>query len=169
LEPEPVETAALDPNAVRVGDRVWVDRLRSIADVIEGPARGKVRVSAGMMKLWVDVSDLRALKQVSTPPPKEPRAVSGAHPKPQGALRTSDNTLDVRGLRADDAVAMAEAFLDRMYGAAESAAFIVHGVGSGALRVAIHEHLSRDATYVEGFRSATQEEGGPQVTVVSLK
>jgi DNA mismatch repair protein MutS2 len=169
LEPQPVETAALDPNAVCVGDRVWVERLRSIADVIEGPARGKVRVSAGMMKLWIDVNDLRALKQVSAPPPKEPTAVSGAHPRPQRALRTSDNTLDVRGLRADDAVAMAEAFLDRMYGAAESAAFIIHGVGSGALRGAIHEHLSRDATYVEGFRLATQDEGGPQVTIVSLK
>jgi DNA mismatch repair protein MutS2 len=164
-----VETAALDPNAVRVGDRVWVERLRSTADVIEGPARGKVRVSAGMMKLWVDVTDLRALKRASAPPAKEPTAVSGAHPKPQRALRTSDNTLDVRGLRADDAVATAEAFLDRMYGAAESAAFIIHGVGSGALRGAIHEHLSRDATYVEGFREATQDEGGPQVTVVSIK
>ena len=121
------------------------------------------------MKLWVDLSDLRALKQVSAPPANEPTAVSGAHPKPQRALRSSDNTLDVRGLRADDAIAMAEAFLDRMYGAAESAVFIVHGVGSGALRGAIHEHLSRDATYVEGFRQGTQDEGGPQVTVVSLK
>jgi len=169
LEPEPVETAALDPEAVQVGDRVWVERLRSIADVIEGPARGKVRVSAGMMKLWVDTSDLRALKQVPTPAAKEAAAVSGAHLKERGVMRTSDNTLDVRGLRADDAVSLAEAFLDRMYGAAESSAFIVHGVGSGALRQAIREHLSRDATYVEGFRPATQDEGGPQVTVVSLK
>jgi DNA mismatch repair protein MutS2 len=66
-------------------------------------------------------------------------------------------------------VALAEAFLDRMYGAAEVNVFIVHGVGSGALRAAIHEHLSRDAAYVEAFRAATQDEGGPQVTVVSLK
>ena len=169
LEPEPVETSALDVEAVRVGDRVWVDRLRSAADVIEGPARGKVRVSAGMMKLWVDLSDLRALKQSGLAPTKDRTAQSGAHPKPQKSIRTSDNTLDVRGLRADDAVALAEAFLDQMYGAAEPNVFIVHGVGSGALRHAIHEHLARDASYVAGFREATQDEGGPQVTVVSLK
>jgi DNA mismatch repair protein MutS2 len=169
LEPEPVETSALDIEAVRVGDRVWVDRLRSAADVIEGPARGKVRVSAGMMKLWVDLSDLRALKQSGLAPTKDRTAQSGAHPKPQKSIRTSDNTLDVRGLRADDAVALAEAFLDQMYGAAEPNVFIVHGVGSGALRHAIHEHLARDASYVAGFREATQDEGGPQVTVVSLK
>ena len=169
LEPVPVETAQLDPMAVRVGDRVWVERLRSVADVVEGPARGKVRVAAGMMKLWVDLSDLRSLKKVQTSEPPKQAPVTGTHPKQNHALRTLDNTLDVRGLRADEAVSLAEAFLDRMYGAAEPSAFIVHGVGSGALRTAIHEHLSRDAAYVEEFRAATQDEGGPQVTVVSLK
>ena len=121
------------------------------------------------MKLWVDLSDLRGLRQASQPTPRQPAAVSGTQQKPQHALRTSDNTLDVRGLRADEAVSLAEAFLDRMYGAAEPNAFIVHGVGSGALRTAIHGHLSRDASYVAAFREATQDEGGPQVTVVSLK
>ncbi len=168
LEPKPVETTSLAAGDVRVGDRVWVDRLRSIADVIEGPARGKVRVSAGMMKLWVDIGDLRALKHAATPVRREPK-VSGARPKPRQAIRTADNTLDVRGLRADEAVSLAEAFLDRMYGAAEPAAYLVHGVGSGALREALHRHLAADETYVEGFRQASQDEGGPQVTVVSLK
>ncbi len=171
LEPEPIETADLDSETLRVGDRVWVQRLRSVAEVVEAATRGRVRVSAGMMKLWVDVSDLRGLKQATaTAATKAPEtAVSGERPAARRAIRTGDNTLDVRGLRADDAVAMAEAFLDQMYGAAEPCAFILHGVGSGALRDAIHEHLSRDNTYVEGFRAATQEEGGPQVTVVSLK
>ncbi|MGB5695736.1 MAG: Smr/MutS family protein, partial [Polyangiales bacterium] len=85
------------------------------------------------------------------------------------AVRTSDNTLDVRGTRAEDALAMAETFLDRMYGAGEAQAFIVHGVGSGVLREAIHRYLAGDAHYVAGFREATQDEGGPQVTVVALK
>ncbi len=169
LEPKPADTAEIDPEGIRVGDRVWVDRLRSPADVVEGPARGKVRVSAGMMKLWVDVSELRALEQASRPVPKQATAVSGSHPKPRRGVRTGDNTLDVRGLRVDEATALAEAFLDRMYGAAEPTAYIVHGVGSGALREAIHAHLSRDDSYVEGFRAATPDEGGPQVTVVTLR
>jgi DNA mismatch repair protein MutS2 len=169
FEPEPVETAPLDPQSLRVGSRVWVDRLRCPADVIEGPVRGKVRVSAGMMKIWVDVTGLRAVKETAPEPGPEVTVVSGAQPKPHVPIRTSDNTLDVRGLRADEAVASTQAFLDRLYGAAEPIAFIVHGVGSGALRDAIHEHLSRDNPYVEEFRVANQEEGGPQVTVVRLK
>ena len=170
LEPEPIETAELDPETLSVGDHVWVQRLRSVAEVVEAATRGRVRVSAGMIKLWVDISDLRGLKHAPAGATEAPQsAVSGQRPAAKRAIRTGDNTLDVRGLRADDAVAMAEAFLDRMYGAAEVCAFILHGVGSGALREAIHERLSRDSTYVEGFRPATQEEGGPQVTVVSLK
>ena len=170
LEPEPIETGELDPETLAVGDHVWVQRLRSAAEVVEAATRGKVRVSAGMMKLWVNVSDLRAIKQAPAAPVQaSTSAVSSQRPAAKRTIRTRDNTLDVRGQRADDAVAMAEAFLDRMYGAAESSAFILHGVGSGALRDAIHEHLDRDNTYVEGFRPATQEEGGPQVTVVSLK
>lgn len=171
LEPTPLRTSSIDPDAIAVGNRVWVERLRSAAEVIEGPARGKVRVAAGMMKLWVDVTDLRAIEPGAEASSRQPPEASGAHPKVSAALgvRTSDNTLDVRGLRAEEAVALTEAFLDRMYGAAEPAAYIVHGVGSGALREAIRELLSRNEVYVEGFREAEADEGGPQVTVVSLR
>lgn len=169
LEPTPVQTVAIDPEALQVGDRVWVERLRSTAEIVEGPARGKVRVAAGMMKLWVDVGDLRAIEKASEPRAKEPAPVSGSHPKPPRAVRTSDNTLDVRGLRAEEAIALVETFLDRMYGAAEPIAYVVHGVGSGALRDSIRDLLSRQDAYVADFREASQDEGGPQVTVVSLR
>lgn len=172
LQPAPVETTALHHDSVAVGDRVWVERLRSVADVIEAPDRGKVRVSAGMMKLWVDLADLRAVKvQPSTDKPgaQQPPQPSRRNEVSKPSIRTLDNTVDVRGLRADEAVALTQAFLDRMYGAAETRAYILHGVGSGALREAIHEHLSREQSYVTDFRTATQDEGGAQVTVVTLK
>ncbi|MGB5810389.1 MAG: Smr/MutS family protein [Polyangiales bacterium] len=169
LEPEPIETEDLDPSTLSVGDRVWVQRLRSVADVIEHDDRGKVRVSAGMMKLWVDASDLRSVKQsptervASAPPARVAPPLSTKR-----SIRTRDNTLDVRGMRVDEAIATAEAFLDQMYGAAEPNAYILHGVGSGALRQAIHAHLAQDRTYVDEFRQATPDEGGPQLTVVAL-
>ena len=169
LEPDPIETDELDPKALSIGDQVWVERLRSTAEVVEVASRGKVRVAAGMMKLWVDATDLRSVRHAPRSRSDVAPRVSGQRPVARPGVRTRDNTVDVRGLRADDAVAMAQAFLDRMYGAAEPSAFILHGVGSGALREAIHDHLARDDTYVSTFRSATQDEGGPQVTVVSLK
>ncbi|MCZ7683685.1 MAG: Smr/MutS family protein [Sandaracinaceae bacterium] len=64
---------------------------------------------------------------------------------------------------------MAESFLDRMFGGSEPVAYIVHGVGSGALRDAIREHLARVGQYVASSRPGTIEEGGERLTVVYLR
>jgi DNA mismatch repair protein MutS2 len=92
-------------------------------------------------------------------------------PPPQARVAppTSENTLDVRGLRVDEALAMTEQFLDRAYGASQDTVYILHGVGSGALRDALREHLAHDARYVRRMRPATDEEGGARLTVVELR
>jgi DNA mismatch repair protein MutS2 len=86
-----------------------------------------------------------------------------------GALRTTDNTVDVRGLRVDEALGMIESFVDRLYGASASHAFIIHGHGTGALRDAIRAHLGRDESYVSAIRAGDREEGGDGITVVTLR
>jgi DNA mismatch repair protein MutS2 len=163
----------VDPRTLTVGARVWVPRLRTVAEVVEAPQRGKVRVGAGALRLFVDVSELRAPGASSEAKERKERPVvdvTGAAPlEPKVSPMTIDNTLDVRGMRVDDAVPMAESFLDRMYGANEGVAYILHGVGTGALRDAIRELLRSDASYVRSFRGGSREEGGDRLTVVSLK
>src|SRR5690606_13692295 len=108
----------LPESAVRVGDRVFVGHLKSDAEVIEGPTRGKVRVAAGPVKLWVAVGDLgRAVAEAPDARAASRAKLAPAEGAPRRVERTVDNTLDLRGLRADEAVAMAESFLDRLYGA----------------------------------------------------
>ena len=154
------------PESIRVGDRLYVPRLKLEAEVVEAPVRGKVRVAAGPMKLWVDVADVRTGKpRVEQPAQKMPEAA----PRRGRSVMTSDNTLDVRGLRVDDAVSLVETFLDRLFGESESMAYIQHGVGSGALRDAVRELLGRSTRYVESFRDGSQEEGGARLTVVVLR
>lgn len=154
------------PTELAVGDRVYVTRLRTEADILEGPSRGKVRVAAGPLKLWVELSDVRAVGKPGSEaaperlPPEGPRAAP---------IQTADNTCDVRGMRVDDAVAMVEAFLDRMFGSSQSHAYVVHGVGSGALRDAVRELLARSGSYVKSHRPGTPEEGGPRLTVVEMR
>jgi len=161
--PAPVE------GELSVGSRVWVPRLKAVAEVLERPARGRVKVAAGPMKLTVDVGDVRE-------PPDEPAAAPTAAGDPAAGgpaaserPPTADNTVDVRGLRVDEALGMVETFVDRCYGRSEPVAYVVHGVGTGALRDAIREHLGRDATYVDRTREGTPEEGGERVTVVYLR
>jgi DNA mismatch repair protein MutS2 len=153
---------------LKKGSRVWVPKLRAEAEVLE-VAGGQARVAAGPLKLTVAIDELRA----SAEPPRElapaPRAKRVLEREPlENAFATSDNTCDLRGLRADDAVSMATTFLDRSINASRRVAFLVHGHGTGALRDVIRKEL-RESPYVSYFRPGTQEEGGDGVTVVWLQ
>jgi DNA mismatch repair protein MutS2 len=72
-------------------------------------------------------------------------------------------------MRVDDALALLESSLDRLYGRDESIAFVEHGVGSGALRDAVRSYLERPSPYVASVRPGTVEEGGERVTVIGLR
>ena len=151
-------------------DSVYVPRLRTEVTVFEMPSKGRVRVASGPVKLWVTVAELHrvglpaeAPKPSPPPAPETPAEVRVRPPDP-------DNTLDVRGMRVDDALSMAESFLDRLFGRSEVVGYILHGIGSGALRDAIREHLDAHAGhYVARTRGGTSDEGGDRLTVVYLK
>jgi DNA mismatch repair protein MutS2 len=119
------------------------------------------------MKLWVDLSEVRAIGKPVESELRELR--SDVEPPRPPALMTVDNTVDVRGMRVDDALGLVESFLDRMFGSSQAYAFVVHGVGTGALRDAIRELLTRSSTYVKSHRPGTPDEGGPRLTVVELR
>jgi DNA mismatch repair protein MutS2 len=173
----PPEAASLAP-----GQRVLVPRLKAEVEIVEGPTKGRVRVAAGAVKLWVDVDELRvagrggrtipargAPKQEPREAPSEPRTDEPiGEPPTRRAIQTDANTLDLRGMRADDAVAMTESFLDRLYGSSQHVGFIVHGVGTGALRDAVRAYLRGATRYVRRFRGGTFEEGGDRMTVVEI-
>ena len=59
-------------------------------------------------------------------------------------------------MRVDDALSMAESFLDRLFGRSEVVGYILHGIGSGALRDAPTEVDS-----LFGIAVPTEVEGVP--------
>ena len=72
-------------------------------------------------------------------------------------------------MRVDDAISMTESFLDRLYGASANTGYLLHGIGTGALKDALRERFGDDPHYVASFRSGTTEEGGDRLTVVTLR
>jgi DNA mismatch repair protein MutS2 len=153
--------------AVRRGERVWVARLRAEADVVEILGGGSVKVAAGPLKMTVPMSELRAVVDAERP---APAAVRPAHLQPLPSaqpIQTRDNTCDLRGLRVDDGVAMAIAFLDRALGSGQDVVFLLHGHGTGALRDALRRELG-GSRYVARSRGGTPDEGGEAVTLVWL-
>ena len=106
-------------------------------------------------------------KKAKAGPPAKSRA--SERPEAQAVvLQTGANSLDLRGQRADEALAELEAFLDRAALERADTVFVIHGHGAGALRKVVGEYLAT-SPYVERFRPGGAGEGGDGVSVVSLR
>src|SRR5690554_13550 len=78
------------------------------------------------------------------------------------------NTLDLRGLRYEDAYQKLEKYIDdAIYGSLHVVS-IIHGFGTGVISEMVQNFL-RNSPYVESFRYGGAGEGGQGVTVVTLK
>ncbi len=95
-------------------------------------------------------------------------AKASERPDEPVSMQTGANTLDLRGQRADEALAELEAFLDRTALEGADVVFVIHGHGTGALRKVVREYLAT-SPYVERFRPGGKGEGGDGVSVVSLR
>jgi DNA mismatch repair protein MutS2 len=155
------------------GMRVFVPRLRTDAEVLEVLSSGQLRVAAGPLKLLTSAAEVRRAEHGQKGSPKKHHEPKRSIPfdaaaDPDIPIQTSDNTVDLRGLRSHEAVAIAEQFLDRCVGAGKRVAFLVHGHGTGALRQILRDAL-RTSAYVSHSRPGEPREGGDGVTVVWLK
>lgn len=82
--------------------------------------------------------------------------------------QTSYNTVDLRGLRLDEALIKLDASLDRMAGGSIPSAVIIHGHGTGALKTGIRQAL-KSSPYIIKFRSGEKGEGGDGVTIALFR
>jgi DNA mismatch repair protein MutS2 len=156
----------------QVGERVKIPSLNQTAEVIK-IADGEVTVKFGLMKMAIAVTEIESLdgKKVDLPPPKATVQPVKSSPiisevKPNVTVRTSQNTLDIRGDRVDEAESKLEVAINRANNAA--VLWIIHGKGTGKLRQGVQAFLSRHPQ-VERFELASQEEGGAGVTLAYLR
>ncbi|MBY0549222.1 MAG: endonuclease MutS2 [Candidatus Obscuribacterales bacterium] len=151
-------------------------RIRSLNQrgVIESLQDGHVEVRVGGMRVKVLLSDIESS---SAPPRRETSrrervqmAVAGRTISPGAApsfIRSDRNTIDLRGKRVDEAMPLAERFLDTCYLEHISPVMIIHGHGTGAIKGAVRDFL-RDCSYKLTHRSGDPHEGGDGVTVISF-
>ena len=174
----------LDLAALKVGQRVWVISLSNHAEVTRLPnSKGRCVVSAGRLSVDVDAAELRQPRARSAKErerdreleqqrkrereedarPRAPQASSWETASPQ----SPDLTCDVRGQRVEDAFVIIERHLDGLVGRGASAAYIIHGHGTGALKKAVRDWLRRHAQ-VQDQRPGQPHEGGDGVTAALL-
>ena len=78
------------------------------------------------------------------------------------------NELHLRRLRVDEALYRLDAYLDAALMAGYTSVRIVHGKGTGAVRDAVWDHLSRHPL-VTGYDLAPYGQGDAGVTIVTLE
>ena len=83
-------------------------------------------------------------------------------------IKTSENTVDLRGMTSDEAIDATDAFLDNALKLNWNVVFVLHGHGTGALKSAIRTYL-KQSDYVDDFRSGGKNQGGDGITVVWLR
>lgn len=166
-----------------VGDRIRIPRLGQTAEVLSAPSEdGELTVRFGLMKMTVKLEDIESLdgqkaepvvkpkNQVRSPGDREKgRQGAGenaiaAPPQPEPAIRTSQNTIDLRGSRVADA----ELVLDRAIAEATGPLWIIHGHGTGKLRQGVHAFLQQHPK-VSHYEPAEPADGGTGVTVAYIK
>ncbi|MCL6753495.1 endonuclease MutS2 [Nostoc sp. CCCryo 231-06] len=152
----------------KLGDRVRIPKLGQIADVITAPDEdGELSVRFGLMKMTVKLQDVESLDGQKPEPIVKPKSAPAAViPPPQSVpeIRTSQNTIDLRGKRVADA----EYILDKAISEATSPVWIIHGYGTGKLRQGVHAFLQQHSR-VNNYEPAEQADGGSGVTVAYIK
>ena len=147
---------------LRAGDRVYLKGVPQLVEVITPPDDdGMLEVLLGTMRARLPAYQLARPAHVQTTP-------SG-----DGVFYTRDASrpavppeLDLRGKRVEDALGRVEEYLNDAAMGSLSRVRIVHGIGTGALRNAIREHL-RNHPLVKSFgRDETRASDG--ATVVEL-
>jgi DNA mismatch repair protein MutS2 len=154
----------------KVGSKVKIPKIGQKAEVLAiSDDLSELTVRFGIMKMTVMIEEVESLTgekvQKAAPTPKPPVGNPPVEtPSPSVTIRTESNTLDVRGQRVADA----EIMVDRGIAAAQDVIWIIHGHGTGKLRIGIHEFLKQHHR-ITRFEAAPQNEGGTGVTVCHLR
>jgi len=146
---------------VSEGITVFITTLGHDAVVLSVDRKqGRARVRAGNLEFETPLSAvaLKSGKKAAMPPGSR---------RPETSDGECATTLTLIGARIDEALARLDTFLDRASLGGIGEAIVIHGIGTGALRSAVREHLSRHPQ-VTAQRRGENHEGGDGVTVVTL-
>ena len=172
LTPEPntqdAEGRPVDWPGARVGDAVGMPgggqgTLLSLPD-----RKGRVSVRAAGAKISVARDALSAVHPDSSRPAPgktgpSRRDTTATRPPPAPARIGGSTQVDLRGERVEEALDRLDAALDLAATDGRDELLVIHGIGTGALRKAVREHLPR-SPYVIDVLEAGREQGGAGAT-----
>lgn len=142
------------------GEEVLIVTLQKRGRVIEELKPGVFRVMLGSMGITCNQSELRTVKQSANTNSTSAITTPEINPRDAGKL----NSIDLHGLRVNDALNEIEQHLDRACLANIDKFTVIHGIGEGKIKSAL-EKFFRGQTVVKNFK---QDESNPGAMIVYL-
>lgn len=147
----------------QVGDRIRLLALGKAAEVLSISDDGlQLTVRCGVMRTTVELAGVESLDGRKPAAPQTTVQVKARSVAGRGAdVRTSRNTLDVRGMRVHEA----EAAVEELLRGATGPLWVIHGIGTGKLKRGLRQWLET-VPYVERVADADQGDGGQGCSVI---
>lgn len=170
-KPERNGNARLQAEDLSPGMRVRAVSLNQVGTVLEVGTEN-VHVQMGIMKINLPLQDLEVVQEEAVQIKKRNATPKGiASPNGESGLNAAQNItseISLRGLTVDEALYELEKYLDQAILAGLHRFRVIHGKGTGALRIAVQDYL-RGNPLVKSALYAEQNEGGLGATVVELR
>lgn len=166
-KPEPRANEEIPRREIAVGDFVLLDGGNSVGNVLSISGK-KAEVAFGALRTFVEISRLKLTKKPKTSALSGVSSVSGATSEDSRRRQLNfKSEIDVRGMRADEALQAVTYFIDDAIQFNAGKVRILHGTGHGILKTLIRQQLKS----VDGVESCEDEDirfGGAGITVVTL-
>lgn len=147
---------------IAIGDQVRLKRIGQQGEVLEiDREKQEVTIQAGIMRVKARRADL---VKVELSEQQQQELVQ--HYRVSKTARVSPK-IDLRGERYEIAQQRLDKYLDDVFLTGLKQVEIIHGKGTGALRVAVKDQLEKNP-HVSSYRPGRQEEGGTGVTIAIL-
>lgn len=163
-----VKAPVTDSKPLDVGDTVKLDGQGTPGRILEISGKNAT-VAFGMLKTQVKLQRLvRTLQQPSSGAKDGTSFVSAATVNSMRDRQLEfSREIDVRGMRADEAIQAVTYFLDDAIQFSQGQVRVLHGTGTGALRQAIRQYLDT-VPGVKSYRDEDVRFGGAGITVIEL-
>jgi DNA mismatch repair protein MutS2 len=165
VEPAKKQDAIIDHSPIQIGDFVRLKGATTVGKISE--LKGKQALIAfDSVSMRMEIDRLEKIKNW-TPATKQAKGYAGVMKDINERKSQFSTILDLRGMRAEDALTMVDKYIDEAVLLSIKDVRILHGKGNGILRTMIRRLLAQNTSVVH-FEDESIETGGAGITLVRL-
>ena len=163
----PTEKPKVEEVTFNANDNVTMEGNSTVGQIISIEGKHAI-VAFGMLKTKVELKKLK--KSQTQPKQKSEKSFISRSTSDEMRMRQLNfkQEIDVRGMRADEAIQAVTYFIDDATQFSVRQVRILHGTGTGILKVRIREYLNAIPN-VKNYRDEHVQFGGAGITIVELE